>query len=275
MKLGYTLWGMPDVPVGESIPRLAAMGYQGVELSVLPRWNTSLERLGPAERRLLRSVVATQGLELTAISAHGSLLDPVRHDDAAWRLRGAVDLAAELDPTRPPVVVTGSGGTPEQWDAVKQQLVDEFSTHCTYAGERGVTIAIEPHVGAAIDEPHEMRWLIERVPGLRINGDYSHFLGLGLSVADSMAPLTPWIVHTHVKGTRGRWPDHEFLTPGEDDFDYAAYLRAIRDAGYAGFSTVEVSVMVQRRPGYDPFAHARLGYHTLAAAFERAGIARA
>ena len=82
--------------------------------------------------------------------------------------------------------------------------------------------------------------------------------------------LAPFAVHTHVKDQRGRAPDHQFLTPGEGDFDYVRYLRAMRQAGYDGFITVEVSVMVQRRPDYDPFAAAELGYRTLAAAFAKA-----
>jgi len=43
-------------------------------------------------------------------------------------------------------------------------------------------------------------------------------------------------------------------------------------AGYNGFITAEVSVMVQRRPNYDPFFHAQLAYWTLRKAFYVAGI---
>jgi sugar phosphate isomerase/epimerase len=67
-------------------------------------------------------------------------------------------------------------------------------------------------------------------------------------------------------------PDYEFLIPGEGVFDYVAYLRAMQVAGYTGFITPEVSVMVQRRPNYDPLAAAAQSYTTLAAAFARAGI---
>jgi sugar phosphate isomerase/epimerase len=43
----------------------------------------------------------------------------------------------------------------------------------------------------------------------------------------------------------GRYPDHEYLVPGEGDFDYARYLAAMDTAGYSGCVTVEISVMVQ------------------------------
>ncbi|HEX5692521.1 MAG TPA: hypothetical protein VFX76_21045, partial [Roseiflexaceae bacterium] len=60
--------------------------------------------------------------------------------------------------------------------------------------------------------------------------------------------------------------------PGEGEFDYVAYLQAMREHGYDGFITAEVSIMVQRRPNYDPLAAAEQTYRTLARSFEQAGI---
>ena len=84
-----------------------------------------------------------------------------------------------------------------------------------------------------------------------------------------MAPLA---IHTHVKDQRGLYPNHEFLTPGEGPFDFVHYLNAMHAAGYQGFITAEVSVMVQRRPDYEPMAHARLAYDTLERAFSETGV---
>ncbi len=72
----------------------------------------------------------------------------------------------------------------------------------------------------------------------------------------------------------GRAPDHEFLIPGEGSFDYVRYLHAMRDAGYNGFITGEVSGMVQRRPTYDPLATNTLTFDTLSRAFDEAEIER-
>ena len=105
-----------------------------------------------------------------------------------------------------------------------------------------------------------------------LNLDYSHFQAVGMSVAESVPQLATHTIHTHVKGVAGRWPDHVFVTPGEDDFDYADYLRATSAAGYRGHETVEISKMVVARVGYEPFAHAQLAYDTLSAAARRAGL---
>jgi sugar phosphate isomerase/epimerase len=110
-------------------------------------------------------------------------------------------------------------------------------------------------------------------PYLKLNFDISHFNVQGVPIAESVAALAPHTVHTHVKDERGVVPDFEFLIPGEGEFDYVAYLQAMREHGYDGYITAEISIMVQRRPGYDPLAAAEQTYRTLARAFEQAGVA--
>jgi inosose dehydratase len=121
-----------------------------------------------------------------------------------------------------------------------------------------------------------MLQLLELVdsPFLKVNFDISHFDIVGLTIEDTVAALAPHTAHTHVKDQRGHVPNYEFLIPGEGDFDYVSYLKAMQAHGYKGFITVEVSVMVQRRPDYDPFAAATLSYETLSRAFIEAGIPR-
>jgi len=97
---------------------------------------------------------------------------------------------------------------------------------------------------------------------------------LGFFIEETVPVRVPLAVHTHVKDQRGRAPDHEFLIPGEGPFDYVRYLRAMRDAGYNGFITGEVSVMAQRRPTYDPLAATTLTFDTLSRAFDEAGMER-
>jgi sugar phosphate isomerase/epimerase len=93
-------------------------------------------------------------------------------------------------------------------------------------------------------------------------------------VEESVRLMAPHTEHTHIKDESGRFPDHQFLIPGEGEFDYVAYLQAMREHGYTGFITAEISIMVQRRPAYDPLAAAEQTYRTLARAFEQAGVAR-
>ncbi len=135
---------------------------------------------------------------------------------------------------------------------------------------------MEPHVGGLVDTPERMIAILQKIdsPNLRVNFDISHFDVLGMTIEESVRALIPYTVHTHVKDQRGRYPNHEFLTPGEGSFDYVTYLCTMQKYGYAGFINAEVSVMRQRQPGYDPLAAATLSYVTLSKAFDEAGIER-
>ncbi|MCS6860855.1 MAG: sugar phosphate isomerase/epimerase [Abditibacteriales bacterium] len=278
MRLGFSTWGMPQIPMDVAVPRLAAMGYEGIEITVLPPYVTALEKMDAAERGRIRQMLKEHRLALPAIAAHSSLVatDAEQHRANMTRLRGAVDLAVQWADDAPPVVNTTTGGKPEEWEQLKGLLVERLGELVEFAAARGVTIALEPHVGGAVDRPEKVLWLMEQIasPFLKVNLDYSHFQAQGWTVEESVPQLIPYTVHTHVKGVRGIVPQFEFLVPGEDEFDYAHYLRVTRDAGYDGFQTVEVSVMVQRRPDYEPFAAAELASRTLARAFAEAGIER-
>jgi hypothetical protein len=49
-------------------------------------------------------------------------------------------------------------------------------------------------------------------------------------------------------------------------------IRPLSTAGYDGFLTVEISVMVQRRPDYDPAEVAARSFRTVADAARQAGV---
>ena len=279
MKIGYCTWGMPTVPVDTMIPFLAGLGYDGIELTVIPGYTTELSLLDAAERRRIAHMLRDHGLELPALAAQTSMVE--RDPDIAarhWaRLTAAVDLAVDwtLDGA-PPAVDTTVGGRPEQWDELKPLLVERMGALVRYGEQRGVVIAAEPHVGSMLDMPARVLELLRLIdsPHLKLNFDISHFNVQGVPIAESVAALAPHTVHTHVKDERGIVPDFEFLIPGEGEFDYVTYLHAMRQHGYDGYITAEVSIMVQRRPGYDPLAAAEQTYRTLARAFEQAGINR-
>jgi len=279
MKLGYSTWGMPKVPVDEALAHLAGLGFDGVELTVIPGYTTELSKLDAVERSRIRQLLQKHHLILPAIAAHSSLLSNDKETHAAnmARLKGAVDLAVEwAQGDIIPAIDTTPGGRPEEWDAVRDLLVERTRELVEYAQARNVTIAMEPHVGAVIDTPEKVLQLLELVdsPYLKVNFDISHFNIQGLAIEETVAALAPHTVHTHVKDERGLVPDFEFLIPGEGNFDYVTYLKAMQAHGYDGFISVEVSVMVQRRPDYDALAAATLSYETLSRAFIEAGIPR-
>lgn len=278
MKLGYSAWAMPRLPVDQQIAHVAALGYQGIELICIPGSSTDVATLDRAERRRIRGLLDRSGLALPALDAHADVLeaDPARLAANFDRIRAGMDLAADLaGPEGPPCVVLMGYGRPEQYEAVRETLAERFRGLAEDARARGVVIGFEFHVGQAIDRPERIQWLVERVghPNFRLNLDASHLDVMGYSIAESVRPLVAHSVHTHVKDQRGRYPNHQYLTPGDGDYDYVAYLKEMAAGGYRGFITVEISVMVQRQPGYDPVATAAKSHQVLTRAFRDAGLA--
>jgi sugar phosphate isomerase/epimerase len=230
-----------------------------------------------AERRRIRRLLDAAGLELSAIAGHANLLetDDVQRASNGDRLKATIDLAVDLaGPQGAPCVIGMGYGSPERYEHERQVLAQAFGELALYAEPRKVVVALEPHVGQALDLPEKVVWLMEAVgsPFFRLNLDNSHFEVMGCDLDEYVPLLVPYAVHTDLKDQRGRYPDHEFLVPGEGDFDYARYLRRMDAAGYSGCVTVEISVMVQRRPDYDPAEVARRSFATLAAAERASGV---
>ena len=279
MKLGYTTWGMPTLSIDVAVDHIAALGYDGIEIAVLPGWTTAIDGLDAAERKRILKLVNDKGLTISAVSGHASLLeaDPAANAANLQRLKDAIDLAVEwAQDGRVPYVNTLSGGRSENWEAQKELFAERLRPAAEYAQAKGVVLAMEPHVDGLVDMPDRTVIILEMVdsPALKVNFDISHFDIMGMPTEESVSILAPYSVHTHVKDQRGRYPNYEFLTPGEGDFDYVDYLTVMQKYGYDGFINAEVSKMRQAKAGYDPLAACTLSYSTLSKAFEDAGISR-
>lgn len=256
MKLAFSAWGMPKLPVDEQIARVKAAGFAGIELICIAGSSTDVIHLDPAEQRRIRRLLDDTGVVLTAIAGSADTMaeDAELRATNLMRLQRGVDLAAALaGPSGPAPLVIMAYGQPERYEQDRLRIAEQFSALAEMAQRQGVTLALEAHVGQAIDTPERAVWLIEQVgqASFKLNLDTSHFDVMGLTIAQSVRPLLPYAVHTHVKDQRGRYPNHEFLTPGDGDYDYGTYLQELLAGGYDGFITAEISVMVQRKPGYD------------------------
>jgi sugar phosphate isomerase/epimerase len=277
MKLGFSAWAMPALPVEAQIELVRAAGYAGIELVSGPGSSLDARQIEDGEVRRIRRQLDEAGLALPSIAAHGDLLqpDPAKRQANLARVQAGIDLAAALaGPDGPPCVVTMAYGRPQQYEQIRETVAANFRELATYAAQRDVTVALEPHVGQAFDRPPRVRWLLDRVdsPNFRLNLDNSHFEVMGDELESYIPLLAPFAVHTHVKDQRGRVPEYAFLVPGEGDFDYARYLEAMQQADYHGFITVEISKQVQNRPDYDPAAVAAQSFHTLIEAAARAAV---
>jgi sugar phosphate isomerase/epimerase len=277
MKLGYSAWSMPMLSVDDQVRIVAEAGFSGIELICIERCSTPVDRIDSAERRRIREVVRSAGLELPALHASVNPIDPdpLVAAENVRRLRASIDLSADLAlAAGPPAVVLLAYSVPERYEADRERIATIFRSLAEYADTRGVTLALELHVGQAIDTPEKTLWLLNRIdhPRFKLNLDTSHLDVMGYSIPDSVRPLVKYAVHTHVKDQRGRYPNHDYLIPGDGDYNYVEYLREMAAGGYTGYITTEISLMVQRKPGYHIEAAAQQTYRVLSRAFREAGL---
>ena len=277
MRIGYCTWGMRKVEIQEALPAIAEIGYGGIELAVTPGWPTELYTLDTVKRKQIGQLLAEHDLVLTAVAGHASMCEDEAEKNRAnmKRLRDSIDLAADLaQEGEPAIMVSLVGGGVDDWPTHREMIAERVHALGEHAASRGVILAVEPHSGTSFDTPSKVAWLLGTVnhPAVRINFDISHFDIMGIGIDECVAKMAPYAVHTHVKDQRGIYPNHEFLTPGSGPFDFVRYLRAMHAAGYDGFICVEVSVMVQRKAGHDPFVDAALGYWALVHAFNASGV---
>ena len=279
MKIGYSTWGMPSLPIDIALEHLAALGFDGVELTVIPGFSTELDTLDSSERRRIRQLLDRHSLGLPAVAAHQPLLATEEdvHAENWRRLTGSVDLCVDLaGADGVPALNTTLGSNPNEWNSQRDLILERVSSLVEYCSVREVVLAIEPHVVDGLNAPDRSIWLLEEIGSsyLKLNFDISHFEVQGMSTAEVVHLLAPRSAHTHVKDQQGLVPDYEFLIPGEGPFDFAEYLKLMQRAGYDGYITAEVSMQVQGRPDYNPLAAAVLTYHTLDRAFREAEISR-
>jgi sugar phosphate isomerase/epimerase len=277
--LSHGGWGMPTVPIDVAVEHCARLGFDGYTMAVKPGWTTDAATLDAPERKRILALFDRHGLELAGISGQTSLLpdDPEQVAKNLKLVHGYIDLTADLQrPGHPLPLCMTAGGRPDQWDEAKGNLVERFGELARHAERAGVVAVAEPHVSSALRDPADVLWLLEQVnsPALKIDLDTSHFNTQGMDIDAVITQLGPQTAHVEVKDERGLAPDHAFLIPGEGTCDYVKILKSLERVGYDGFVDVEISFMVQHRPGYDPLAVATQSYAVLARAFEEAGIER-
>lgn len=282
--LGFSLYGMKTIATSAALKALAEIGYDCVELPVMPDWPAESAKFSADARRDLRAELARRGMRLTALMENlPTTGDDAQHRANLERLKRAAQLARDLAPEQPtpghpqrPLIETILGGKPGEFDALKDKLVQRLRDWSKVAAEAEVVVAVKAHVGNATQRPEQLLWIVEQVasPWLQAAYDYSHFELQSLKMKDTTDALLPKTAFIHVKDTEHSLGKRGFLLPGEGTTDYAALFKLIGQSAYRGDVLVEVSSQVSNKPGYEPLAAASKCYNRLADAFSKSGLRR-
>jgi sugar phosphate isomerase/epimerase len=246
-RFGVSAWIYGDAPLERTLARIAAAGYDGVELPGEPdRWR-------PAElRRMLRD----HGLAPVALTA-SCMLETERdlaHPDPRVRgiavdyVRRSIALAVEIEA---PLVQMLASGEPrlaplETRDAEWAWSVAGMQAAAAEAERAGVRIAVEPlnrYEGYLVTSTADALAYLDAVgsPAVGVTLDLFHANIEEPDVPASIRAAGARLWHVQVADSNRRGLGHGHL-------DIAAALAALGAIGYAGALVVEIMA-----PGPDPF----------------------
>jgi sugar phosphate isomerase/epimerase len=256
MRLAFSSNAYLKFPFEEAAARIAAIGYEGLELlaDVPHAWPAGL--LDAQKQGILRAMERT-GLKFSNINAfmmnaiadhrqpywHPSFIEPERHYRQVRidHTRRALTLCAELGA---PHITTEPGG-PLAAGQSRQAAIDEFvevlKPLAEHAHSCGVNLLIEPEPGLLLETTDQYLEVAERLnaPSIGLNFDIGHAFCVQEDLPSAVAKMAPYIRHYHIEDIAASRVHHH-LVPGTGAIDFAAVIEAIRKTGYDGWLTVEL-----------------------------------
>lgn len=273
----FGTYGMRSLSTAEALKAVSRIGYDGVELCLMPGWSTDPAAMSTSDRRELVQMLRDLRLSVPVIQESLPMVGtPEKRSYNLDRLKRCADLAHAIGGANPPLLDTVLGLKTSAWEEVKGRMAHELREWARVAEGARMTIAIKPHAAQAVHNAERALWLLKEVgsPRIRLVYDHSHFFIEGYGLEESLRQLFPYVAFIAMKDSAGTPEKHQYLLPGDGKTDYLQYFRLLKNLGYRGAVSVEVSSMIHRQPGYDPIATAQLCYNRLAPFFAKAGLRR-
>ncbi len=275
--LGFGVYGLPKLTTEAAINAVADAGYDSIELYVLADRDLDAGKVSPARRKELRERLNDKGLQLTSLMENLRPLDSEdRHQADLKRLEAACQLARDLNPSDPPAVQTVLGG--KNWEKMRALCAQRLQAWVAVAEKMGVTVAVKPHRGNAMNQPKHAAWLLNELGNpqlLKMWFDYSHYAFRELPMEQMVRQALPITAGVAVKDAVKAGDGVTFALPGKGGtIDYTKLLKLLYSGGYRGDVCVEVSSAVWKKTEYDPQAALKDCYDHLSSAFAAAGVPR-
>ncbi|MFN4261086.1 MAG: sugar phosphate isomerase/epimerase family protein [Gemmataceae bacterium] len=256
MPLAFSTNAYLKYSFAEAARRLAAIGYEGVEImaDVPHAWPACLLE---DQKQAIRADLKRHNLAISNINAfmmnaisdprqrywHPSWIEPDRHyrqiriDHTMRALTLARELGAKCITTEP-------GGPVEpgaSWSEALKLFVEMLKPVIAHAEKENVFLLIEPEPGLLIETADQFEELMRHIdsPAVGLNFDIGHAYCVHDEPAPTIRRLAQYIRHFHLEDIAATRVHHH-LIPGEGAIDFAAVFESIRAIGYDGWVTIEL-----------------------------------
>ncbi len=256
MHLAFSSNAYLRYPIDETIARIAALGYRGIEITadVPHAWPAGLLE---SQKQAIRDSLAKYGLAISNVNAfmmnaiadprqpywHPSWIDPDRHYRAIRRehTKRALQLAIDLGA---PHITTEPGGPlaeGQSWSDGAAIFYQELMPCIELAESLQMPLLIEPEPGLLIERFEQYLEFVDRIdsPMVGLNFDVGHAYCVGEDPQVWIAKMAEHTYHYHLEDIAATRV-HEHLVPGRGAIDFAATLLEIKKTGYDGWLTVEL-----------------------------------
>ena len=159
----------------------------------------------------------------------------------------------------------------------KMELSPDFGITQSWARRNGLSLrgrltAARPWTGRCGRWRSFKKWIAPTCASILI---LFTFTLAGDSIEACVRDLVPITGHTHITDAQ-RHADgsFDFRVLGDGELDSTAYMRAMAQAGWDEYITLEVSTRIWSQEGFDTVDTARRSYTALSNAFKEAGVPR-
>lgn len=270
MKLAFNTWvyssfpvWVPSYPLEDTIERIAAIGYDGIEIGAAAP-HAYPDYLTPDQRRGIRKALDDNGLALASMLAapgggagfNVASANPLERAAAVDMNKKVVELCAEWGGTIL-LYVAGwqSYGTNREdaWSYSRDSLFEVAD----FAAGHGITVCIEPTSADSnlVDSCDDVIALMREAkrPNVAAMFDTYHTLYRNEVPTDYVYRLGHDLKHVHLSG-----PGRE--APADGPVDFPALIEALRTIGFDGYLTPEIGF---DRRNVDPDLMARRAFEYL------------
>ena len=231
----------------ESLRLISMLGFKGVDIGLFENrshlWPSSeLKNVGRSARRLQNKL---DGLGLKAADIFLQIgVDfeayAVNHPQAARRRKTRDLYLKTLEYTaacggKHVTVLPGAQFAGEAPRDSLSRSVDELGWRVEQAKEHGIVLGVEAHIGSLVPRPKAAEKLMQRVPGLTLTLDYTHFTRIGMADKE-VEPLVQYASHFHVRGGRKGRLQESFA---RNTVDYKRVVKVMQKTGYKGWIGIE------------------------------------